>query len=78
MLLLPELSDVRWKQLVAGELQYNCELMAANMLLERVVSSVHRDKSEQNIQQSIRETYQFFERYQSILENDIVNIFGDE
>jgi len=75
--MLPEKSDLRWKRLVEGDIQYNCEVMAANMLLERVVYSVHEDNSEQNLKQSIQETYQFFMRYQSILENDIINIFGD-
>jgi hypothetical protein len=51
--------------------------MAANMLLKRVACSVNEDNSEYNLQQSIQETYQFFVRYQSILENDIVNIFSD-
>ncbi|WP_353572872.1 hypothetical protein [Candidatus Albibeggiatoa sp. nov. BB20] len=74
--MLPEQSDVRWKQLIEGDIQYNCEVMAANMLLKRVASSVYQDDSEGNVQQSIQETYQFFVRYQSILENDIVNIFG--
>ncbi|MCV6637029.1 hypothetical protein [Candidatus Albibeggiatoa sp. nov. NOAA] len=75
--MLPDKSDVRWKQLVEGDIQYNCELMAANMLLKRIVFSVHQDNSQQNIQQAIQETYQFFVHYQSILENDIANIFRD-
>ena len=75
-MILPNISDARWKQLVEGEIQYNCELMAANMLLQRVILDVHQDHSEQNINKSIQETYQFFMRYQSILENDIINIFG--
>jgi hypothetical protein len=75
--MLPEKSDIRWKQLVEGDIQYNCEVMAANMLLKRVACSVNEDNSEYNLQQSIQETYQFFVRYQSILENDIVNIFSD-
>ncbi len=74
--MLPELSDVRWKKLVEGKIQYNFELMAANMLLKRVIASVHQDNSQQNIQKSVQETYQFFVRYQSILENDIANIFS--
>jgi len=75
-MILPDISDVRWKQLVEGEIQYNCEVMAANMLLKRIISDVHQDNSAQNLKKSMQETYQFFVRYQSILENDIINIFG--
>lgn len=75
--MLPNPSDPRWRKLVEGRIHYNCELMAANILLERVIQSVNQDNSEPNLQLAVQETYQFFARYRSILENDIVHLFDN-
>jgi hypothetical protein len=75
--MVPDKSDKRWRLLVTGEKEYNFQILPARILLARMISSIKNDNSPANIQQCIEDTYNFFLRYQAILQEDIENIFGD-
>jgi len=73
--MLPEKSNHIWSQLVTGKKSYKCRVVPASMLLARIIRSTQIDDSPENVQRCIEETYTFFQRYQSILKDDIRTIF---
>ncbi|CAO5682636.1 MAG: hypothetical protein HEEMFOPI_00763 [Holosporales bacterium] len=71
---LPHVSDPRWKDIITGKIAPIWTSVAAQMLMFRVVSSVKKDPSSENIEKQIKEVYSFFEKNQHILQNDIKKI----
>ncbi len=74
--MLPPKTDNRWQSLVTGKKQYKLQAVPASMLLSRVIRSTQHDGSQENIQRCVDEAYDFFIRYEAILDNDIKTIFG--
>jgi hypothetical protein len=73
--MLPEKTDARWNYLVTGQKNYRLQTVPASMLLSRIIRSVQADNSPENIQRCIEEAYNFFMRYEAILDRDIKTIF---
>ncbi len=74
--MLPSISHNAWKQMVLGEKQYNFQLLGAKILMNRIILSTKVDPSAQNINKCISEVYEFFNKYEKIIQKDIKQIFG--
>ena len=73
---IPNKSDEVWKLLVTGQKPYKFKVVPASMLLARIISSTQHDNSPENVSQCVEETYNFFVRYEPILQTDIKKLFG--
>jgi hypothetical protein len=74
--MLPQKNSSIWVQLVTGRHKYHCQAVPASMMLARVIRSVQRDNSPENVQRCVNEMHDFFTRYEKILQSDIRAIFG--
>lgn len=74
--MLPTKNHTLWVKLVTGQSGYRCQAVPASMMLARVIRSTQRDQSPENIQRCVDEIYNFFTRYERVLEQDINAIFG--
>ncbi len=73
--MLPQKTDEKWKLLVTGKIEHNFKCVPAGLMLSRVKRDILRDDSDGNIIKHIEEAYVFFQRYESILQDDIKAIF---
>lgn len=74
--MLPSKTDARWNYLVTGKKNYKLQAVPASMLLSRIIRSIQTDDSQANVERCIDEAYNFFIRYEAILDRDIKTIFG--
>lgn len=74
--MLPPRHDMRWNYLVTGCKNYKLQVVPASMLLSRIIRSIQTDNSQENVEHCIDEAYDFFIRYEAILDRDIKTIFG--
>ena len=76
--MIPSKTDGKWAKLVKGELQHNFKSVPAGLMLSRLHRESDANKDQATLQRCIDEIYSFFEKYESILRDDISNIFGKE
>lgn len=73
--MLPPKSNPIWEKLVKGDISHNFKSFPASMMLSRHKRLITRDNSQQTMLKLIDEVYEFFSKYESILEDDIKSIF---
>ncbi|ALG67551.2 hypothetical protein [Beggiatoa leptomitoformis] len=74
--MVPDKSEPLWRLLVTGQKNYKCQVVPASMMLARVIRATQLDDSTENIDKCVSEIHSFFTRYEPILEQDILAIFG--
>ena len=72
---IPPAYDHRWVDLVTGKISPKWELLALQMLMFRVVSSIKKDPSPKNIDKCIQDVRTYMEKNIKIAQSDIANIF---
>lgn len=77
-MIVPPASDPLWKDLVTGQIPYNCEFMAAKVLLTRISASVSYDQS--RIGKGIEELRTLFEKNITVpkVQADLWSLFGSK
>ena len=74
--MIPSKSDVKWGKLVKGEVQHSLKSVPAGLMLSRLKREVMTNSDQATMQRCVDEIYTFFEKYESILGEDIARIFG--
>ena len=59
-----------------GKKQYQFQLLAAKIMMSRIILSTKNDSSPQNVNKCVNEVYEFFVKNEKIAQNDIKQIFG--
>jgi hypothetical protein len=75
---IPSKTDKRWEMLVTGEIDHEFKTLAAGLLLSRLRREAKSKADRGTISRCVDEEYAFFEKYESVLRDDIVDIFGQE
>ena len=73
--MLPPKTDAIWGKLVKGDISHEFKSFPASMMLSRHKRLISRDNSQQTILKLIDEAYEFFTKYENILQDDIEAIF---
>ncbi len=74
--MLPPASHYIWKEMVLGKKQYQFQLLAAKIMMSRIILSTKNDSSPQNVNKCVGEVHEFFVKNEKIAQNDIKQIFG--
>ena len=74
--MIPSKSDVKWGKLVKGEVQHSLNSVPAGLMLSRLKREVLANSDQATVQRCVDEIYGFFEKYESILGDNIAHIFG--
>ena len=74
--MLPSVSHYIWKDMVLGKKQYQFQLLAAKIMMNRIILSTKNDPSPLNINKCVSEVHAFFVKNEKIAQNDIKQIFG--
>ena len=74
--MVPKKTDPRWKALLQGNVEYQFKMVAAGLCVARNRRIMAKDSSPAALEASLDEVYGFFEKYESILADDISAIFG--
>jgi Na+-transporting NADH:ubiquinone oxidoreductase subunit NqrC len=75
--MIPEISDPKWRELVTGKNIYNFRSLGVKIMMNKVLLSVSKDTSSENIDQCIKEVHTFFEKNMDN-KTDLQEIFGKE
>jgi hypothetical protein len=74
--MLPSKNDIKWKQLVTGKIQHDFKSIPAGMMVSRHKRETSRNGSDENVIRLAEEAYNFFAKFEKILQEDIKAIFG--
>ena len=73
--MVPLKTNENWKSLVSGALNHSFKCVPAGLMFSRLKREAIKDNSSTNINKLIEEAYNFFIKYESILTDDIKEIF---
>jgi hypothetical protein len=73
--MVPLKTNEKWKSLVTGQVNHSFKCVPAGLMLSRLIRESKKDYSLPNINKLIDEAYSFFLKYESILGDDIKEIF---
>jgi len=76
--MIPQKTDGRWVRLINGKLSHNFKLVPAGLMLSRLRRQFSSAISPKNERECVDELYDFFQKYERILQEDIKAIFGEE
>ncbi|MEN8907505.1 MAG: pentapeptide repeat-containing protein [Clostridiales bacterium] len=74
--LVPNIDDLRWRDLILGNINHEFKCIPASFLLSRLRDRIKYDNSETSITKCIKEVHVFFCKYQSLISDDIQKIFN--
>jgi len=73
--MIPSKSHPRWEALVKGEVKPNFRVFSGNMMLNQLARSINADDSSSNIQHCINQAYDYFSRFETLLIDELKEIF---
>lgn len=73
--MIPAKTDARWAKIAKGEIQHEFKCLPAGLMVSRIHRKLEKDASPQAMQSYADEVHSFFEKYESILQDDIKQIF---
>jgi hypothetical protein len=76
--MVPPKTDKRWELLVTGKINHNFKSVPLGMMISRHKRECNKDSSTGNVNKIIDEAYNFFQKFEKILTDDIKAIFGQE
>lgn len=68
------ISHPAWKKLVTGEKQLTSKQLGVNMLMHNNQLKYKQDPSPANVEQLVKHTYEFFQKYEQIFEAELQQI----
>ena len=74
--MLPSKNDMKWKLLVSGKIDHNFKSVPAALMISRHKREISKDGSAENVLLHVNEAYDFFQKFEKILQDDIKAIFG--
>ncbi|MBI5470844.1 MAG: hypothetical protein HY961_00720 [Ignavibacteriae bacterium] len=74
--MLPPITNQKWKELALGQNQYQFQMLAAKILMNRIKQSTKADPSPQNVSKCIQELFDFFLKNEKLAQKDISQLFG--
>jgi hypothetical protein len=74
--MLPTITHPIWKEIVLGKKQFQFRLLAAKIMMSRILLSTKNDPSPQNVDKCVNEVYEFFVKNEKIAQNDIKQMLG--
>jgi hypothetical protein len=74
--MLPSKEDLKWKALISGKINHEFKCVPAGLMLARIKRELEHDHSESTMNRCVQELYTFFQKYESILKEDISIIFA--
>ncbi len=73
--MLPDKNNKKWISLVKGEIKHDFKVISASMLISRLSRHIKKNDTQEAINDSINEAYEFFKKYENIFQEDINEIF---
>jgi hypothetical protein len=74
--MIPQKTDEKWKLLVTGRIEHDFKAVPAGLMLSMIKRQIKGDNSDAAIDMCINKIYDFFQRFESILQEDINAIFN--
>ena len=74
--MVPAKSDPRWVELVSGKIAHEFSVFSGSMMISRLSRTISLDDSAKTIDKCVDEARAFFEKFESIFENDLNKIFN--
>jgi hypothetical protein len=74
--MIPPKSDARWSKLVTGEIQYEFKSVPGGLMVSRLNRQLTSKFEHKTMAQYVDELFEFFKKYERLLEDDIAAIFG--
>jgi hypothetical protein len=74
--MIPAKTDRKWERLVTGELSHEFKTLAAGLMLSRLRRETKANADPGTMRRCVDEVYAFFEKYESVLRDDISEIFN--
>jgi hypothetical protein len=74
--MLPPITHPIWKEIVLGKKQFQFQLLAAKIMMSRILLITKNDPSPRNVEKCINEVYEFFEKNEKIAQNDLNQMLG--
>jgi len=74
--MIPPVNDPRWRKVVTGATAFKPKMLAAQILMGRLVVNVQHDPSDASVARATSELRAFFEKYEAIAASDLAQIFG--
>lgn len=76
--MIPPKTDPRWARLLNGTTEHKFRCVPAGLMLSRVRRELAADGSPVTTQKFLDEVFSFFQRYETIMGDDIKAVFGQE
>jgi hypothetical protein len=75
---IPPKNNVVWKDIVTGKKTFTLKFLAAKILLGRLVASVKKNNTPENIQDAVEQLHTIYEKNKNApsVQDDIKTIFG--
>jgi hypothetical protein len=74
--MIPEKNDPRWIKLVKGDIEHDFKFVAAGLLMSVIKREYQSDGSDININKYVLRLYDFFQRFEQLLQDDISVLFS--
>jgi len=76
--MIPSKTDGKWAKLIKGEVTHSFKNVSAGLMLSRLKREAAAEPDQGTLKRCIDEIYVFFEKYETLLRDDITHIFGKE
>jgi len=73
--MLPQKTDPRWSGLLAGSIPHQFKATAAGLCVSRHQRALKQNVNPAALNSAIDDVYDFFSRYESIMQEDISTLF---
>ena len=74
--MIPSKADGIWAKLVTGQAQFSLKSVPAGLMISRMQRQTKSDADPEVLRLCVEEAHAFFTKFEDILSEDIVNIFG--
>jgi hypothetical protein len=73
--MLPQKTDPRWSGLLTGSIPHQFKAVAAGLCVSRHQRALKKNISPAAITAAIDDVYDFFKRYETVMQDDISKLF---
>jgi len=74
--MVPNASDPRWNVVLLRNSSHHFVSATAGMMFARLQRSLASDPSPQNLQTCIAQAHAFFTKYEAVMKDELVHLFG--
>ncbi|MBI5494519.1 MAG: hypothetical protein HY904_05785 [Deltaproteobacteria bacterium] len=73
--MIPPKADERWSRLVRGDMRHQFRSVPAGLMVSRLNRSLAEAGGHSSMEQCVDQLYEFFQKYERLLKDDITVIF---